>query len=313
MKWGLTLNIDPKRLAVLLQVHREGGIIAAADVLGISPSAVSQHMKRLEEEVGLDVIERTAQGAILTPAGLILIQAAERIESELSDATRSLAPLTGTVTGHVGIGSFQTLLMSVLVPFLGDLGREAPGIELTLSETEETPGMAELRAGRLDLLALERDATPPPAPRGYTDTPLVDEPWVLITPTHVPTITSENELSALTWLRTPRSSAGGKATQRITAALPTPHWSNHMYYNYGAAVSLVAAGLGSTVLPSLAITDSLPESVNVTPLPTLGVRRILLRHRTKESGPDTPTGQVIDRLLRWVSENPRHWGIPTHH
>lgn len=304
------MNIDPKRLSILLTVHREGGIIAAADVLTISPSAVSQQMKRLEEEIGLDIIERTPHGAMLTPAGMILVHAAERIESELTDAGRSLAPLTGSVTGHVAIASFQTLFMSVLVPFLGDLTREAPGIELTLAESEETPGMADLRAGRIDILALERDATPPPAPRGYTDTPLLDEPWVLITPSHVPTITSENELSTLTWLRTPRGTAGGKATARITAALPTPKWATHTYYNYGAAVALVAAGIGSTVLPSLALNDATPDGVNITPLPTLGVRRILLRHRTKGSGPDTPTGQVIERLSRWISDNPRHWVAP---
>lgn len=276
------MHIDPKRLNILLHVHREGGIIAAADILGITPSAVSQHVKKLEEEVGLDVIERTPHGAVLTPAGMILIQTAEKIESELTDAGRSLAPLTGTVTGHVTIGSFQTLLMSILVPFLSDLSRETPGIELTLRETEETPGMADLRSGRIELLALERDASPPPPPRGYTDTPLVDEPWMLITPAHVPTITSENELATLTWLRTPVDSAGGKATQRITASLPTPRWSPHTYYNYGAAVTLVSAGLGSTVLPSLAISDTMPDSINITPLPTLGVRRIFLRHRTKK-------------------------------
>lgn len=305
------MYIDPKRLGVLLHVHREGGIIAAADILEISPSAVSQHMKRLEEEVGLDIIERTPQGATLTPAGLILVHTAERIESEITDASRSLAPLTGSVTGHVGIGAFQTLMMSVLVPFLTDLSRDVPGIEITLTETEETPGMADLRAGRVDLLALERDATPPPPPRGYTDTPLLDEPWVLITPTHIPMITSENELSGLTWLRTVKGTAGGKATARITSSLPSPHWSTHTYYNYGSAVAMVAAGLGSTVLPSLALSDTSPDGVNVTPLPTLGVRRILLRHRTADADRDTPTGQVVERLLRWVSDNPRHWGLPS--
>lgn len=305
------MHIDPKRLQILLHVHREGGIIAAADVLRISPSAVSQHMKRLEEEIGIDIIERTPYGAALTPAGLLLAQSAERIDSELNEALRNLAPLTGHVTGHVTISSFQTLIVSTLVPFLIELHRDAPAIDLTLDETDETKGMADLRAGRIDLLALERDATPPPAPRGYTDVPLLDEPWVLITPSHAPTISSESDLASLTWLRTQRDTAGGNATARITASLPNPTWSDHAYYNYGAAVTMVAAGLGSTVLPSLALSESMPENVRLTPLPTLGVRRILLRHRNKNAGKATPTGQVIERLSRWVSDNPRHWGLPS--
>lgn len=304
------MHIDPKRLNILLNVHREGGIIAAADVLHISASAVSQHIKKLEEEVGLDLIERHTHGASITPAGMLLIHTAERIESELSDATRALAPLTGTVTGHVSIGSFQTLITSVLVPFLTDFTRETSGIELTLNENDETPGMADLRAGRLDVLALERDATPSPPPRGYTDTPLLDEPWVLITPSHAPTIASDTELGQLTWLRTPHSIAGGKATARITAALPKPRWSDHSYINYDSAMTMVAAGLGSTVLPSLALNGIMPDNIRLTPLPTLGVRRILLRHRTKESSATTPTGQILDKLSHWIAEHPQQWRIP---
>lgn len=303
------MHIDPRRLPLLLTVQREGGIVAAADVLRMSASAVSQQIRKMEEEVGLDLIERTPSGAILTPAGMILAQSAERIESELSDASRALSPMAGHVSGIVDIGSFQTLIMSVLVPFLGELSRSAPGIELCLSEVEETPAMAALRAGRIDILALERDATPGPAPRGFTDTLLLDEPWVLATPAHAPAVSSEDDLAAVTWLRTPAGTAGGKATTRLTSGIAHPAWSSHIYYNYGAALSMVAAGLGSTVLPSLALSDGVPEQVRLTPLPTLGVRRILLRHRTRSSGLDTPTGQVIELLKRWVSENPQSWGI----
>lgn len=303
------MHIDPRRLPLLLTVQREGGIVAAADVLRLSPSAVSQQIRKMEEEVGLDLIERTPSGAILTPAGMILAQSAERIETELSDVTRALSPMAGHVTGIVDIGSFQTLIMSVLIPFLGELSRSAPGIDLRLSEVEETPAMAALRAGRIDILALERDATPGPAPRGFTDTLLLDEPWVLATPSHAPAVSSEDDLAALTWLRTPADTAGGKATMRLTHGIAHPMWSVHTYYNYGAALLMVASGLGSTVLPSLALGDAIPEQVRLTPLPTLGVRRILLRHRPHLSGPDTPTGQVIELLKRWVSDNPQSWGI----
>ena len=304
------MRIDPRRLPLLLTVQREGGIVAAADILRISPSAVSQQIRKMEEEVGLDLIERTPSGAILTPAGMILAQTAERIETELSDASRSLSPLAGHVTGIVDIGSFQTLITSVLVPFLHELSRSAPGIDLLLSEVEETQAMAELRAGRIDILALERDATPGPAPRGFTDTLLLDEPWVLATPAHGPSVSSEDDLNGLTWLRTPPGTAGGRATTRLTRSIAHPLWSPHSYYNYEAALAMVAAGLGSTVLPSLALSDNIPEQVRLAPLPTLGVRRILLRYRSRSSGPETPTGQVIELLKRWVSENPQSWSIP---
>ena len=50
------MDIDPRRLPFLLSVAREGGIVAAADILMVSPSAVSQQIQKLEEEVGLKLV-----------------------------------------------------------------------------------------------------------------------------------------------------------------------------------------------------------------------------------------------------------------
>ena len=55
------MDIDPRRLPFLLSVAREGGIVAAADILMVSPSAVSQQIQKLEEEVGLRLVERTTR------------------------------------------------------------------------------------------------------------------------------------------------------------------------------------------------------------------------------------------------------------
>ncbi|PID98333.1 MAG: LysR family transcriptional regulator [Actinobacteria bacterium] len=302
------MYIDPRRLPILLAVRREGGIVAAADILHFSPSAISQQIQKLEDEIGLELIERTPSGSILTPAGQILSEAAERIESELTETLRTLSPLAGHVTGIVTIGSFSTLITSALTLFHSEISRELPGIDLRFVEVEETPGMTALRAGRLDILALERDTTPPSSPRGYTDVPLLDEPWMLITPPQTPAISSESDLAALNWLHPPTGTAGHKATLRLTTTIDTPLWSEHRYTDYSVAISMVAAGLGSTVLPSLALSDTLSENVNVTPLPTLGVRRILLRHHASQAQPDSPVGQVLDRLSRWVTEHQLPWG-----
>lgn len=304
------MRIDPRRLPVLLAVRREGGIVAAADVLRISASAVSQQIQRLEDEVGLELIERAPTGAHLTPAGHVLADSAERIESELDETLRTLRPLTGQVTGVVEIGAFQSLITGVLVPFLTDLAHDLPGIDLRIHEVEETPGMAALRTGDLDLLALERDEHRARPPRGYVDTPLLDEPWVLITSPHAPAVLAESDLASLDWLRVTPGTAGGNAVERLTHALPSPRWSGHGYVNYAAALALVAAGAGSTVLPSLALADGVPEGVRAHPLPGLGVRHILVRHRRTHDDLATPTGQVLDRLSRWLGEHPPTWNLP---
>ena len=167
------MDIDPRRLPFLLSVAREGGIVAAADILMVSPSAVSQQIQKLEEEVGLKLVERTTSGAILTPAGTIVAEAGERINSNIAEALKALRPLTGQVTGTVTLGAFLTICRSTLIPALPDLTDALPGIDLRIEETEETPGMAALRTGHFDILVIERDEDPGLPPRGYTDIPFI--------------------------------------------------------------------------------------------------------------------------------------------
>ena len=214
------MDIDPRRLPFLLSVAREGGIVAAADILMVSPSAVSQQIQKLEEEVGLKLVERTTSGAILTPAGTIVAEAGERINADIAEALKALRPLTGQVTGMVTLGAFLTICRSTLIPALPDLEEALPGIDLRIEETEETPGMAALRTGRFDILVIERDEDPGLPPRGYTDIPFIDEPWVLVTPDSAPPIRSIEDLADLTWLRVSPGSSGDHVMRRITKAFP---------------------------------------------------------------------------------------------
>ena len=60
------MEIDPRRLAVLLGIHRHGGVLAAADELGVTASAISQQVARLEDETGVTLLDRQPRGAVLT-------------------------------------------------------------------------------------------------------------------------------------------------------------------------------------------------------------------------------------------------------
>src|ERR1700712_4256393 len=151
------MHLDPRRLSVLLNIHRAGGVLAAADVARVTPSAISQQIARLEEETGVTVLDRQPGGAVLTSGGRVLVEAAERIESELTDARRALAALQDEVTGRGGIGAFPSVVQAVLVPLMEDLAERLPGIEILVQDMAADEGMRQLRAGEVDLLLLEAD------------------------------------------------------------------------------------------------------------------------------------------------------------
>ncbi|MDO4792068.1 MAG: LysR family transcriptional regulator [Buchananella hordeovulneris] len=292
------MNIDPRRLSVLLAVQRAGGVVAAADLLGVTASAISQQMARLESEVGQRVLDRNPSGAALTPAGLTLARAAERIEAELESAHLELLRHEGQVVGNVVVGAFQSAIRALLLPLLSDLPALLPGVGLTIREVWEDEGRKDLRRGALDILILERDSlAPKPTPTGVVDTPLVDEPWYVVSPRASGEPASLADLAHHRWLGAATGTAAGRAMQRLQTSLELKVEHTHSFFDYDVALAMVAAGLGSALLPGLALPPQLPPSVLATHLPGLGVRRLAARCRVPASQTPAAQGAVLELLV----------------
>ena len=292
---------DPRRLAVLLAVHRAGGVLAAADVLHVTPSAVSQQITRLEAEEGIAVLDRGPRGATLTPAGRILAEAAERIESELVEARKSLAALGGELAGRVTVAGFQTAIRAVVAPAFAVVAEHHPGIELVVEEREPAESMRRLREGDADVVLLERDEDADGhVPRGQRDVVLLEEPWRVVLPGTVATPTQLSDLAAATWLGAEPGTAAARALNRVAASIG-PLTVRHVYYDFDVALALVAAGQGVGMLPALALQGELPDGVTVATVPGLGSRRLVARHRATRREPGPAVVAVIDELLAAAS------------
>ncbi|MPV36730.1 LysR family transcriptional regulator [Georgenia subflava] len=291
------MEIDPRRLGFLLAVSRAGGVLAAADTLRISPSAVSQQIARLEAEAGVRVLDRQPTGATLTPAGKLLAETAERIESEVGETRRALAALEGDISGVVVVGAFQTAIRAVLVPLLAELEQTLPGVELVVHEVVEEHGRRALRRGELDLLVIEHDIAAPPAPQGTRDVPFLDEPWVVVLPATDPEPTSLLDLVDSTWLRPEPGGAADRAMARLATELSFTPRTVHRYLDFDVALSMVAAGLGNALLPSLALRRHLPENVQWAAMPGLGTRRLFIRHRATRNEPRAATLAVLEQMV----------------
>ena len=163
--------------------------------------------------------------------------------------------------------------------------------------------MAALRTGQYDILVIERDEDPGLAPRGYTDVPFLDEPWMLVTPDSAPPIGSIEDLADLTWLRVNPGSSGDHVMRRITKAFPDTRWAPHLYTTYEAARALVRARTGSTILPAMALAGAHTEGMRITPLPSLGTRKILLRHKNHGWSEASGPARVATYLAEWKRHN----------
>ncbi|MEN0138662.1 MAG: LysR family transcriptional regulator [Rhodococcus sp. (in: high G+C Gram-positive bacteria)] len=287
------MQIDPRRLLYLLAVARAGGVLAAADELHMTPSAVSQQIARLERETGQVLMTRTSRGSVLTQEGTLLAEAAQDIERTLAGVRSRLQQGDAELHGRMRIACFQSFLSVVIAPALPQWRSKLPGVAFELVETELE--RRALKDGEFDAAIVELDAeaseTVPPA--GVAEVPLLDEPWKLVVPagTLITDIT-DLERTPLPWLGEPTAATAFPA-RRLRRAVGGDKQIVHRYFGTQTALALVAAGEGMTVLPSLALQGMLLEGVDVIDVPGLGTRRVVLR--------SYPRGKTADNLVAAVT------------
>jgi LysR family transcriptional activator of glutamate synthase operon len=146
--------MDLRQLRYLVALAEERNFTRAAATEHIAQPALSQQIRRLEQELGLALVERTTRRVALTSAGELLVVRARRIMAELEAAQSELQALRGVYTGHVVIGAMHTMGPVDLSLVLARFRELHPDVGLTVRE-QSSGEMAEmLRVDELDLAFL---------------------------------------------------------------------------------------------------------------------------------------------------------------
>lgn len=295
------MDIDPRRLRVLLAVARTGGVLAAADELGITASAVSQQLNKLEDETGHAMVVRTPKGSVLTPAGLAVAEAGEEIERALSVA-RARIEGGAQIAGVVRVGGFTSFVRTVVIPRLPEWRSQYPQLQIRIIEDDFPALMRLLRQRQLDAVVVELDSTTAQQrslSAGMTEEPLLDEPWKLVVPAGALLTTENIDLARLPlpWLGVEPTAANSAVLGRLRQSTGAQMETVHQYQETLTALALVAAGEGIAIVPTLALSGVAHDGVDVLDVPGLGTRRIVLRRFDRRRSPSTPVDTVA-RLLR---------------
>jgi len=295
------MDIDPRRLRVLLAVARTGGVLAAADELGITASAVSQQLNKLEDETGHAMVVRTPKGSVLTPAGLAVAEAGEEIERALSVA-RARIEGGAKIAGVVRVGGFTSFVRTVVIPRLPEWRSQYPQLQIRIVEDDFPALMRLLRQRQLDAVVVELDSTTAEQrslSAGMTEEPLLDEPWKLVVPAGALLSTENIDLARLPlpWLGVEPTAANSAVLGRLRQSTGAQIETVHQYQETLTALALVAAGEGIAIVPTLALSGLAHNGVDVLDVPGLGTRRIVLRRFDQRRSPSTPVDTVA-RLLR---------------
>jgi molybdate transport repressor ModE-like protein len=291
------MRVDPHRLLVLRAVQRAGGVQAAARALYLSPSAVSQHLARLEAETGLSLVDRTQRGGgrklALTAAGRGLAEQGERVAEVLAEAESAVMALRGERVGPVRIGGFATVLRRLVGPAVVDLAIAEPAIVPAVTEVTEQAGLAQLRAGELDLLILERWPGTP-APRGVATVDLMRDDYRIVVPASWP---DEVDVLASPWIAGSEGTAARSALATLASAAGARPEIRHVCDEFASVLALVGAGLGAALATDLVL-DLLPIGgvrVIASPLDA-GARLVSVAHRRGRAEPGPAATAVLEAL-----------------
>jgi DNA-binding transcriptional LysR family regulator len=306
--------LDVTRLRVLVAVARHGSVTAAARALNYAQPSVSHHLSRLEAETGALLTQRAGRGVRLTDAGRLLAERAEEILGRLDAAENELAAHVGLRAGRVRLAAFPSALSTLVPMAAARLEAENPGVDLTLAEAEPPEALRMLRAGYVDVALVFRHyqdgatvSPPGDTDEGTRSRLLLDDPIHLVT-----------------------RAAGGADARASHAAdePPLPPWPDLADYaeyrwiggcercrgylvwqcelagfspkisfttdDFVAVQALVAAGLGITTLPGLALRAARHPGIQAAPLP--GSHRQVLAVTYGEAPEQPAVARLLDVL-----------------
>ncbi|MCF2526772.1 LysR family transcriptional regulator [Yinghuangia soli] len=239
-------------LRTFLAACRHGNLSAAARELGCTQSAVSQHIRRLEHETGLDLLERRPRGVVPTEAGRILRTAAADSLAGLDLALRRLADLRDGHGGTVRIATGATTVRHFMTDAIVAFRRRNPHTSLEFqTESSSRTCLEAVAAGRADLAWI----TVGEPVRGVEQRPVAALPWMLAVrhddPLAARTSLDLADLAGIHHIRLPETSTSRvRLDSHLEARAIRPPATTGVA-DWDTAMLLAELGLGHAVVPDL--------------------------------------------------------------
>lgn len=296
--------IDIGSLQALAAVEQHGSVIAASEVMGFSPSAVSQQIKKLEKQTGFAVLERRGRGVLLTERGLTLAAYGRRILSELEELQSTLLSDPGKPYGRLKVVAFSTACRGLVGPMLGVLASSGTGLDVSVLAEDPREAVARVAGGEADLgIVHDWNSVPLVIPEHLVLEWLCEDiADLLVHRSHPLARRTEVEAADMVderWISTPNGAICNEALLRIFADLGRvpdiqvydPDFSTHIALVEQNAVVALVPRLGRPALPA----DVVAVPVG-NPVPE---RRVGMVHRRTMTA--SPGIQHLAGLLRGIA------------
>ena len=236
-----------KEFKTFIAVARDGTFTGAGTHLGLTQSAVSAQIKRLEEYLGVELFDRGARAAVLNAHGREMLAQAEELVAMAERMVTTAG--AGQVSGSLRIGAIASVQQDLLVDALGRFRAVYPEVRVRIVPGVSLSLLGQVDAGEVDMAVLIRPPFTLPPELGWHR--LLSEPVMLAVPASLPDAPWRELLAAQPFIRYDRASFGGRV---VDIFLKKHRLNVHEAVELDeieAIANMVRHGLGVALLPKL--------------------------------------------------------------
>ncbi len=243
--------MELRHLRTIVAVAQHRSLTKAGEDLYLTQSAVSQQIRRLEEELGVAVFRRSSRRVELTPEGLVILGYAQRVLAEVDGMHGELEEISGLLRGELRIGGVYPTGNYDLFGVLAEYRAAYPDVSIHMVEATQDDVLAALRADEMDCAFAAVD--PDTLGDEYAATLLIEEEFVVALPVGhplcaKPRVTFE-ELAAEDLIAYRDNSALRRRLERTMAELGLEPRNAFICTEMAAVRDLTSKGLGVAVMP----------------------------------------------------------------
>ena len=301
--------MDLRQLAYVVAIEDHGGFTRAAEAMHVAQPSLSQAVRSLEAELGVELFHRSARRVVLTAAGEALLGPARQALRDAETARAAVADVAGLAAGRLDLVSLPTLAVDPAAGLIGAFRRAHPGIAVRLVEPEDAAAVAgRVREGTSELGFAELPVAEP----SVESHELEAQEFVALVPAALAAERTSSRWSLRSLARQPIvTTPPGTSTRRqidealadldlrIEVAVETDHRE--------AIGPLVRAGAGVAVLPRLLADQAANRQAVVREVTPRIVRRVGIIHRP---GPLSPAAHAFLALALGQERRPRERPAP---
>ncbi len=243
--------MDTRQLKTLVAIADYGTFARAAEVVHLTPSAVSQQIHALEDEVGMPLFNRERRPPTLNIQGLQLLETAKQVLGLIDDANSVIQGRR--TTGTLNIGSVRTSTIGLLPRAIVALRSTYPELRVKVRVGLSSALISDVRAGRIDLAIVAEHLS---IPRTLSWAPFIREPLVVIAPPGTPDRPAKDMLEQMPFVRFSSNVPLANLIDTELARMNVTTNDIAEIDTIPAIVECVAAGLGVSVVPRLSVSDS---------------------------------------------------------